>query len=106
MKNEKAQTKTAGTPAATWQPFKTTSEGRLTAADKKALPDTSFAFPAARKEPMTDATHVRDAMARFDQVEGATDTQKDLAFSNLKKAAKHFDIHMTETDWHQFGSKK
>ena len=55
---------------------------------------------------MTNATHVRDAMARFDQVEGATDTEKDLAFSNLKKAAKHFDIRMTETDWHQFGSKQ
>ena len=106
MKNGKVQIKTAGTAEATWKPFKTTTEGRLSTEDKKELPDTAFAFPAARKEPMTNATHVRDAMARFDQVEGATEEEKDLAFSNLKKAAKHFDIRMTETDWHQFGSKQ
>jgi hypothetical protein len=106
MKNGKVQIKTAGTTGATWKPFKTNTEGRLTAENKKVLPDSVFAFPAARKEPMTDPTHVRDAMARFDQVEGATEEEKDLAFSNLKKAAKHFDIRMTETDWHQFGSKQ
>jgi hypothetical protein len=84
MKSEKTLTKIAGTAEATWKPFKTTTEGRLSSADKKALPDSAFAFPAARKEPMTDPTHVRDAMARFDQVEGATEAEKDLAFSNLK----------------------
>jgi hypothetical protein len=106
MKNEKVQIKAARTVEATWKPFKTNTEGRLSAEDKKELPDTAFAFPAARKEPITNTTHVRDAMARFDQVEGATDAEKDLAFANLKKAAKHFDIHMTETDWHQFGTKQ
>ena len=105
MKSEKAQTEKAG-KTATWKPFKTTAHGTLTAANKKVLPATAFAFPAARKEPMTDATHVRDAMARFDQVQGVTESEKDLAFSNLQKAAKHFDIHMKETDWHQFGSKQ
>ncbi len=106
MKNGKVQIKTAGTAEATWKPFKSSTEGRLSTADKKELPDSAFAFPAMRKEPMTDPTHVRDAMARFDQVQGATEAEKDLAFSNLKKAAKHFDIHMTETDWHQFGTKQ
>lgn len=105
MKYEKVQVKTPGIQEATWKPFKASSQGRLSSADKKALPNSAFAFPAMRKEPMTDASHVRDAIARFDQVEGATDTQKDLAFSNLQKAAKHFDIHITETDWHQFGLK-
>jgi hypothetical protein len=52
---------------------------------------------------MTDATQVRAAMARFDQVVGVTDSERDLAFSNLQKAANHFDIKMKETDWHQFG---
>ena len=89
----------------TWKPEKTAKQGRLSAADKNALPVSAFAFPASRKEPITDATHVRDAMARFNQVEGVTDAEKDLAFSNIQKAAKHFDIKMTETDWHQFGSK-
>jgi len=51
---------------------------------------------------MTDATHVRDAMARFNQVTGVTDSERDLAFSNIQKAANHFEIQMKETDWHQF----
>jgi len=106
MKDKKAPGKTGDIAAATWEPNKATTQGRLSSADKKLLPDSAFAFPAARKEPMTDPTHVRDAMARFDQVQGATDAEKDLAFLNLQKAAKHFDIHMAETDWHQFGSKQ
>jgi hypothetical protein len=55
---------------------------------------------------MTDATHVRDAMARFNQVADVTDSERDLAFSNIKKAAKHFDIQMKETDWRQFGTQR
>jgi len=91
---------------ATWKPEKTAKQGRLSAADKKILPDSAFAFPDSRKEPMTGATHVRDAMARFNQVEGVSDVEKDLAFSNIRKAAKYFDINMKETDWHQLGSKQ
>jgi hypothetical protein len=69
------------------------------------LPDTAFAFPSARKEPMTDAAHVRDAMARFNQVGDVTDAERDLAFANFQKAASHFYIQMKETDWHQFGAR-
>jgi len=93
-------------PETTWKPEKDAKQGRLTPADKKVLPDSAFAFPAARKEPITGPTHVRDAMARFNQVEGVTEAEKDLAFSNIEKAAKHFDIQMKETNWHQFGSKQ
>jgi hypothetical protein len=32
-----------------------------------------FAFPDERKEPLTDARHVRNAIARFNQVEGVSD---------------------------------
>jgi len=90
----------------TWKPYNKVAHNRLSAAEKDVMPITAFAFPDSRKEPMTDATHVRDAMARFDQVEGVTDTEKELAFSNLKKAAQHFGIEMTETDWHQFGTRQ
>jgi hypothetical protein len=55
---------------------------------------------------MTDAAHVRDAMARFDQVGDVTDSERDLAFANFQKAASHFDIQMKETDWHQFGAHR
>jgi hypothetical protein len=55
---------------------------------------------------MTDAARVRDAIARFNQVGGVTDADRDLAFANLQKAASHFDIQMKETDWHQFGVRR
>ena len=90
-------------PTPTWKPYSPAAHGRLTAADKASLPTTVFAFPHARNEPMTDGAHVRDAMARFNQVGGVTDAERDLAFANLKKAASHFDIQMKETGWHQFG---
>jgi hypothetical protein len=94
-----------GTRKSTWQPHGPGPPGRLSQAQKDSLPDSAFAFPRARKEPMTDATHVRAAMARFDQVEDVTDSERDLAFANIKKAAHHFDVQMKETDWHQFGSR-
>jgi len=92
-------------PIATWKLHKSATHGRLSKADRDTLPTTAFAFPHTGKEPMTDATRVRDAMSRFDKVEAVTDAEKDLAFSNIQKAAKHFDITMKETNWHQFGEK-
>jgi hypothetical protein len=92
--------------AATWKPYSQTARSRISAADKASLPTSAFAFPRARKEPMTDASHVRTAMARFNQVGDVTDGERDLAFANFQEAAKHFHIHMRETDWHQFGSRK
>jgi hypothetical protein len=91
-------------PGPTWKPVDPAAHGRLSTADKASLPASAFAFPRARKEPMTDAAHVREAMARFNQVGGVTDTERDLAFANFQKAASHFDIRMKETDWHQFGA--
>lgn len=91
-------------PETTWEPYSSTTHGRLSAAEKDSLPPSAFAFPRTRKEPMTNAAHVRDAMARFDQVEGVTDAERDLAFANIQKAAKYFGIQMKESDWHQFES--
>ena len=84
---------------ATWKPPYPAENGRLDATEKNALPDSAFAFPSLRKEPMTDASHVRNAIARFDQVEGATDGERDVAFANIQKAANYFGINMRETDW-------
>jgi hypothetical protein len=78
-------------------------QGRLDAARTNALPDTAFAFARSRKEPITDAAHVRSALARFNQVTGVSDADRDLAFDNIRKAAKYFNIEMRETDWRQLG---
>jgi hypothetical protein len=90
----------------TWKLFNPATHGRLSMAEKNLLPGTAFAFPRARKEPMTDAAHVRDAMARFNRVEDVTDSERELAFAHLQKAAKHFDIQMKEANRHQFGSQQ
>jgi len=82
------------TQEATWRPIAFSLHGRLSAADQHSLPATAFAFPRARKEPMTDAAHVRDAMARFNQVTGVTEAERDLALANFRKAASHVDIQL------------
>ena len=89
--------------ATTWKPVD--EHGQLSAEDRKELPDSAFAFPGKRKEPLTDADHVRNALARFDQVKDVTDAERDAAFENIKKAAKHYQIEMTETSWKQLGKK-
>ncbi len=82
---------------ATWQPNKKQGE----VIKRSDLPDSVFAFPKQRKEPLTDANHVRDAIARFDQTIDVSDEDRELAFANIRKAANYYDIDMTETDWTQ-----
>jgi len=62
-----------------------------------------YALPKQRKEPLTDAQHVRNAVARFDQVMDVSDSDRALAFANIKKAAKHYDVNLAETSWHDLG---
>lgn len=88
---------------ATWQPQ--TEHGDLSTRDRDKLPESIYAFPKQHKEPLTDAKHVQNALARFDQVEGVSDDDRDLAFSNIKKAAKHYGINVEESDWHDLGKK-
>ena len=68
----------------TWKPHE--EHGTLSAEERKELPETVYAFPKERKEPMTDASHVRNAIARFDQVKGVSDAERDQAFANLQAA--------------------
>jgi len=87
-----------------WEPTHPAGEhARLEAAQVKALPDSAFAFPRSRKEPITDASHVRSALARFNQVTDVSDAERDLAFANIEKAAKYYKVEMRETDWRQLG---
>jgi hypothetical protein len=83
----------------TWTPHE--KHGQLSA--KSDLPDTVFAFPKQRKEPLTDARHVRNAVARFDQVIDVSDADRALAFANIEKAAKYYDVDLSETSWRELG---
>jgi hypothetical protein len=85
--------------SATWKHHE--KHGRLT--KQSDLPDSVFAFPKQRKEPLTDARHVRNAVARFDQVTGVSDAVRASAFANIKKAAKDYGINLSETSWHDLG---
>jgi Family of unknown function (DUF6582) len=88
---------------ATWKPH--IKHGDLDTKDREELPESAYAFPKQRKEPLTDADHVRNALARFDQVTGVSDSDRDLAFANIKKAARHFHITIEEENWRQLGKK-
>ena len=87
----------------TWKPF--LQHGELDTIEREELPESVYAFPKQRKEPLTDADHVRNAIARFDQVKGVSDSDRDLAFANIVKAAAHFGITVEENNWHQLGKK-
>jgi hypothetical protein len=79
----------------------------LSTADKDKLPDSAFAFPKERKEPLIDARHVRNAIARFDQVEGITDAERDKAWKRILTAAKKYDVEVSESSWRDlFKGKK
>ncbi|HEY5425364.1 MAG TPA: DUF6582 domain-containing protein [Candidatus Tumulicola sp.] len=85
---------------ATWKPHE--KHGKLTM--RSDLPSSVYAFPKQRKEPMTDARHVRNAVARFDQVTDASDADRERAFANIEKAAKHYGVDLSETSWHDLGA--
>jgi hypothetical protein len=70
-------------------------------ADKNRMPDSAFAFPAERKEPLTDAAHVRNAVARFDQVEGVSDAERDRAWRRIRAAARKYDVEISARGWRE-----
>jgi hypothetical protein len=74
------------------------TEGMSTA-EKDRLEDSEFAFPKERKEPLSDARHVRNAISRFDQVEGVSDTERDQAWKRIVAAAKHYNVEVSADDW-------
>ena len=88
---------------ATWKPH--TTHGELKNEDRDHLPDSVFAFPKQRKEPLTDAPHVKNALARFDQVQDVSDADRDRAFANIKKAARHYDVNVEEKSWRDLGKR-
>jgi hypothetical protein len=75
----------------------------LDAADRNTMPDSEYAFPRLRKEPLNDASHVRNAIARFDQVEDATDEERREAFDRIRRAADRFGVDMSEDRWQDLG---
>ncbi len=74
---------------------------RLSDNEREEFPENNFAFPNERKEPLEDARHVRDAVARFDQVKDVTNKERDEAWKRIQQAAMKFGVELREKDWRE-----
>ena len=86
---------------ATTKPKAARRSQALSTAEQNDLPASQFAFPKERKEPLIDARHVRNAVARFDQVEGVSNTERDRAWKRIQAAAKRFGVTIEATSWRE-----
>jgi hypothetical protein len=78
---------------------------KLDTDQRNAIGSQQFAFPNQRKEPLENAAHVRNAVARFNQVEGVSDEERDQAWRHIKAAAKKFGVEVPEKSWREVGGK-
>ena len=76
---------------------------KLSTEDRDDLEKGAFAFPKERKEPLENASHVRNAIARFNQVKGVSDAERDAAWKRIKAAAKRLDVEVSEKSWREIG---
>ena len=74
---------------------------KITEASRDHIAGENFAFPKERKEPIHDAAHVRNAIARFKQVQGVTDAERDAAWKRIKSAAKKHKVELHEQEWRE-----
>jgi hypothetical protein len=71
---------------------------KLTKPARDRISSSTFAFPKQRKEPLENATHVRNAVARFDQVQGVSEAERKEAWKRIKSAAKRYGVKLSESD--------
>jgi hypothetical protein len=85
------------------QPVKSQEQSmtKLNQGDRDELSSTQFAFEKQRKEPLENANHVRNAVARFNQVKDVSDTERDAAWKRIKAAAKKHDVELHEKSWRE-----
>ena len=67
----------------------------MSSSARRQASSSKFAFPKERKEPLTDARHVRNAIARFNQVEDVSASERDAAWRRIKAAAKKYGIEVS-----------
>lgn len=79
---------------------------RLDQSDRDELGSRQYAFPKQRKEPLEDASHVRSAVARFNQVEDVTDAERDEAWKRIEAAAKKYDVKLEERSWRELKPRR
>jgi len=77
----------------------------MSAAQRNRLKESTFAIPEQRKEPLNDAGHVRNAIARFDQVKDVSDADRDAAWKRIKAAAQKHGVDVSEKSWRELTKK-
>jgi len=68
---------------------------------RKAMPKSVFAYVDARGEghlPLNDESHVRNAMARWNQTEFSSESAKETARRKIMSAARKHGIEISEDD--------
>ena len=79
---------------------------RLDQEQKDELGDRQYAFPKERKEPLENASHVRNAVARFNQVKGVSDSERDEAWDRIQAAARKYGVELEERSWRELHKPK
>lgn len=74
---------------------------RLDQEHRDELSGRQYAFPKQRKEPLENASHVRNAVARFNQVEDVSDSERDEAWTRIEAAAKKHGVELEERSWRE-----
>jgi len=70
---------------------------KLTKAARDGISATKFAFPKQRKEPLENASHVRNAVARFHQVKNVTEEERRAAWKRIQSAANRYGVELQES---------
>ena len=82
---------------------------KLTAGERARLPDSAFAYvdsTGTRRLPINDESHVRNALARFEQVNFEDDAAREKARTRLLNAAKRYGIVPVGFITGQFASER
>jgi len=79
---------------------------KLDQSDRDELTSRQYAFPKQRKEPLEDARHVRNAVARFNQVEDVTEAEREEAWKRIQTAAKKFHVKLEARSWRELNKPK
>jgi hypothetical protein len=79
-----------------WVPLPATYDqndnGKLDPRERRALPDSAFAFRRQRELPLVDEEFVRQAIADFGPVLDATPDELRIAAANIRAAAAHYGV--------------
>ena len=76
---------------------------KLTDDQRDDLDNSTFAFPEQRKEPLENYSHVRNAIARFNQVKDVSDDERDAAWKRIKAASDKHGVEVSERSWREIG---